>query len=144
MKKVIAFLLTCVLLSGSTVITRAATWDNDRIGSLVIISENGEGNVRDVTFKNIDIGYDFGRPINLCVKNKDRTGMVMENIRFENISWTADAAAQLKAGNAQNHISAQLSGILAAIGEQPPVPITEENLPNFFLCDETSNIKIRD
>ena len=114
-------------------ITRDGDWDYDRIGSLVIIPETGKGNVRDITFRNIQIGYDATRAINLTVLNPDRKEIQMKNIVFENISYQAGTESQLKATNDTNQIAVVLKNVTAN-----EVVLSEKNLSEFFLCDLNS------
>lgn len=129
----IEFDIQNVTFENCTVITRDGDWDYDRIGSLVIISETGNGNVRDITFRNIQIGYDATRAINLTVLNPDRKEMQMKNIVFENISYQAGTESQLKATNNTNQIAVVLKNVTAN-----EVVLSEKNLSEFFLCDLNS------
>lgn len=129
----IEFDIQNVTFENCTVITRDGDWDYDRVGSLVIISETGNGNVRDITFRNIQIGYDATRAINLTVLNPDRKEMQMKNIVFENISYQAATESQLKATNNTNQIAVVLKNVTAN-----EVVLSEKNLSEFFLCDLNS------
>ncbi|MBR5868878.1 MAG: hypothetical protein IKZ21_05480, partial [Clostridia bacterium] len=92
-----------ILFEDGIVICRDATWDNDRVGSLVVLRENGAGAVNNVTFRNITIHRDFGRPILCGNYSADLTDSRLEDITFENITYTADMQAQVwlhaEAGN---------------------------------------------
>lgn len=85
-----------ILFEDGIVIFRDAVWDNNRIGSLIVLRESGTGNVSNVTFRNISIHYDAGRPINVGVYTSGLTEGNMSGIAFENISYNAEKKAQLR------------------------------------------------
>ncbi|MBR4866437.1 MAG: hypothetical protein IKU11_07095 [Clostridia bacterium] len=84
-----------ILFEDGIVIFRDATWDNDRIGSLVVLRENGQGKVCNVTFRNMTIHRDFGRPILCGNYSMTLTDSRLEGIRFENVNYTADMQSQV-------------------------------------------------
>lgn len=71
------------------VIYRNATWDNDRVASLAVAVETGSGSVHDVTFENIEIHRDAGRPIYCMVYGENIGGCEIDNITFRNVKYSA-------------------------------------------------------
>ena len=119
-----------VTFENSTVITRDGTWDNDRIGSLVIIVEEGTGNIENITFRNINIAYDNGRAINLSVKNSERNHLSINQITFEDITYLSEMSSQLKATNETNNIHTTIKNVTANGN-----PITVDNIDKYFIKD---------
>ena len=78
-----------IVFEDSIVIFRDATWDNDFIGSLIVLRECGSGNVSNVTFRNIDIHHEAGRAILVTAYDSSLTEGTMENIAFENVTYNA-------------------------------------------------------
>jgi len=78
-----------IVFEDSIVIFRDATWDNNFIGSLIVLRECGSGNVSNVTFRNIDIHHEAGRAILVTVYDSSLTEGTMENIVFENVTYNA-------------------------------------------------------
>lgn len=72
------------------VIYRNATWDNDRVGSLAIAAETGSGDINNVTFENIEIYHDSGRPIYCTVYGDGITNCRISDVKFKNIRYSAD------------------------------------------------------
>ncbi|MBQ6569175.1 MAG: hypothetical protein IJL87_02855, partial [Clostridia bacterium] len=52
-----------ILFTDCSVVWRSGTWDNDRLGSLVVVAELTEGSIDGVRFENIEIFRDEGRAI---------------------------------------------------------------------------------
>ncbi len=77
-------------------IYRDAIWDNERLGSLVIIVELGDGNISDVTFENIEIYYDYGRAINATIIRTDSAPNKVSDVSFKNVSFRAAMKSQIK------------------------------------------------
>lgn len=71
------------------VIYRDGIWDNDRIGSLVVVAEQTEGSIDGVLFENIEIFRDEGRPILVKVYDEEAENFEIKNIVFRNISYTS-------------------------------------------------------
>lgn len=88
-----------ILFEDGIVIFRDAIWDNDRIGSLIVLRECGTGVVDGVTFRNMSIHYDYGRPINVGVYDSKLTGGEIKNIVFENINYRAAMKGQIRGNN---------------------------------------------
>jgi polygalacturonase len=95
------------------VLYRDAIWDNDRIGSLVVIVENGNGKIDDLRFENIEINYDRGRAINCTIYNSASRNCSIQNIVFQNITYRSGMTSQLKAQSSSNCISASFSNVRA-------------------------------
>ena len=76
--------------SDCAVIYRNAVWDLNRTGSLVIAVETGSGDVRNVTFENIEIHRDTGRPIYCMIYGDGITDCSVSGVRFRNITVNAD------------------------------------------------------
>ncbi len=88
-----------ILFEDGIVIFRDAIWDNNRIGSLVVLRESGSGVVDGVTFRNITIHYDYGRPINVGVYSSNLTGGEIKNVVFENITYRSAMKGQIRGNN---------------------------------------------
>lgn len=71
------------------VIFRDGIWDNDRIGSLVVVAEKTEGFIDGVLFENIEIFRDEGRPILVNIYDDEATDFKISNVIFRNISYTS-------------------------------------------------------
>lgn len=127
-----------VLFEDSTVIWRDAIWDNDRIGSLVVIREVGQGIVQDITFRNIQIHQDKGRAINCVVYTPGLAGSRMNGILFENIRYTAGMPSQCKLNSGSgNQMKVTLKNVTAN-GEK----VTSGNLHELFLQDQNGLIAV--
>lgn len=100
-----------ILFEDGIVIFRDATWDNNRIGSLVVLRECGSGVVDGVTFRNIEIHYDAGRPIQVGVYSNDLQESVIRNVVFENISGNAQMNAQARGGDSSNVLQILLKNV---------------------------------
>ncbi len=71
------------------VVYRDGIWDNDRIGSLVVVAEQTEGGIDGVLFENIEIFRDEGRPILVKIYDEEAQNFEIKNIVFKNISYTS-------------------------------------------------------
>ncbi len=71
------------------VIYRDGIWDNDRIGSLVVVAEQTEGSIDGVVFENIEIFRDEGRPILVKIYDEEAENFEIKNVVFRNISYTS-------------------------------------------------------
>lgn len=71
------------------VVYRDGIWDNDRIGSLVVVAEQTEGSIDGVMFENIEIFRDEGRPILVKIYDEEAQNFEIKNIVFKNISYTS-------------------------------------------------------
>ncbi len=118
-----------VLFEDSIVIFRDATWDNDFIGSLIVLRERGSGNVSNVTFRNIDIHHEAGRAILVSVYDSSLKNGTMENITFENITYNAVEKSRVWQ-NSSAHVEVYLDNVVAN-----GTLVTEQNWSTYFECD---------
>ena len=68
---------------------RDGIWDNDRIGSLVVVAEQTKGGIDGVLFENIEIFRDEGRPMLVKVYDEEAENFEIKNVVFRNISYTS-------------------------------------------------------
>ncbi|MBQ3151204.1 MAG: hypothetical protein IJB86_08185 [Clostridia bacterium] len=71
------------------VIYRDGTWDNDRIGSLVVVAEQCDGIIDGILFENIEIFRDEGRPILVKIYDEKAQNFEIRNVVFKNISYSS-------------------------------------------------------
>ncbi len=71
------------------VIYRDGIWDNDRIGSLVVVAEQCDGSIDGVLFENIEIFRDEGRAILVKIYDEEKENFNIKNIEFKNITYTS-------------------------------------------------------
>ncbi len=71
------------------VIYRDGIWDNDRIGSLVVVAEECVGSIDGVLFENIEIFRDEGRPILVKIYDEEAENFEIKNVVFRNISYSS-------------------------------------------------------
>jgi len=71
------------------VIYRDGIWNNDRIGSLVVVAEQCEGSIDGVLFENIEIFRDEGRPMLVKIYDENAENFEIKNVVFRNISYTS-------------------------------------------------------
>lgn len=106
--------VTNILFEDGIVIFRDATWDNNRIGSLVVLRETGTGVVDGVTFRNISIHYDAGRPIQVGVYSSDLSNSQINNVVFDNITCTALKKGQIRLNSGEgNTLSVTFKNVIA-------------------------------
>ena len=118
-----------ILFEDGIVIFRDAVWDNNRIGSLIVLRESGSGNVSNVTFQNIHIHFDAGRPINVGVYSSSLQDGTMTNIEFENVTYNARMAALL-----QKKLGARFVVLLDRVTANG-VLVNSQNWEDHFYCD---------
>jgi len=128
-----------ILFEDGIVIFRDATWDNNRIGSLVVLRECGSGKVDGVTFRNIHIHYDRGRAIQVGVLDRNLTDSLMQNIVFENITYNAKMSSQLRLNIGKGNILSVALNNVTANGEK----ITTKNVDDYFYCDQKGLITVQ-
>ena len=127
-----------ILFEDGIVIFRDATWDNNRIGSLVVLRESGNGKVSGVTFRNMTIHYDAGRAIQVGVYGAHLTDSRMENIVFENVSYHAKMHSQIRINaGAGNVLRVALKNVTAN-----GMLMTLRNYMEFFYCDQEGLLSI--
>ncbi len=71
------------------VVYRDGIWDNDRIGSLVVVAEQTKGSIDGILFENIEIFRDEGRPILVKIYDEEAENFEIKNVVFRNISYTS-------------------------------------------------------
>lgn len=86
-----------ITFSDCAVIYRNAVWDNDRVGSLAVAAEVGNGRISNIVFEDIEIYHDDGRAIYCMVYGSDISGCKMDNIVFRNINYSADEKIKISA-----------------------------------------------
>lgn len=128
-----------ILFEDGIVIFRDATWDNNRIGSLVVLRETGNGAISNVTFRNISIHQDYGRAINCGVYSGNLSESRIDNILFENVTYTGDMNSQLRLNSGRgNRMSVILKNVIAN-----GVKITAKNAEDYFYCDKSGMLTVR-
>ena len=128
-----------ILFEDGIVIFRDATWDNNRIDSLVVLRETGNGPVSGVTFRNMTIHFDKGRPIQVGVYNPDLQGSRMENIVFENITYHAKMSGQLRLNAGRGNVLRVTMKNVIANGEK----LTSRNAVNYIYWDENGLLTVQ-
>ena len=116
---------------------RDSTWDNDRIGGLVVIVENGKGQIDGVTFEDIEIYKDMGRAFNVTIYGNDIQNCSVQNIVFKNIKYSSLMPSQLKNrfNNDNNSISAEFSNVIS-----DGILINQDNVNNYVFADKYSTL----
>ena len=106
--------ITNVTFRDSAVIYRDGVWDNDRIGSLVVVAEQCDGSIDGVLFENIEIFRDEGRPILVNIYDEEKENFKMNNIVYKNITCTAYMPSKIE-GNASdtNTVQVRLENVTA-------------------------------
>ncbi len=96
------------------VIYRDGVWDNDRIGSLVIVAEQCDGSIDGVTFENIEIFRDEGRPILVKIYDEEKESFEMKNVEYKNITYTSYMPSKIEGnGSGTNAVQVKLENITA-------------------------------
>ncbi len=96
----------------SAVIYRDGVWDNDRIGSLVVVAEQCEGSIDGVLFENIEIFRDEGRPILVKIYDEEAENFEIKNIVYRNISYTSYLPSKIAGtGSDTNTVQVELDNI---------------------------------
>ncbi len=96
------------------VVYRDGIWDNDRIGSLVIVAEQCEGSIDGVLFENIEIFRDEGRPILVKVYDEEKENFEIKNVKFKNISYTSYMPSKIEGNESDtNTVQVELENIRA-------------------------------
>lgn len=81
------------------ILYRDATWDNDRLGGLVIVVEETGAAISGVVFENIEIFRDMGRAVNCCIYNPQLQGCQVTGVEFRNIAYTAESRLSSRCGS---------------------------------------------
>lgn len=120
-----------ILFEDGIVIFRDAIWDNNRIGSLVVLRECGSGSVDGVTFRNMTIHYDRGRAILVGVYSASLTDSKMTNILFENINYYGAMNSQLCLNSGSGNVLQVKLRNVTANGQR----LTANNIADYFYWD---------
>ncbi len=106
------------------VIYRDGIWDNDRIGSLVVVAEQTEGSIDGILFENIEIFRDEGRPILVKIYDEEAENFEIKNVVFRNISYTSYMSPKIAGTDSDtNTVEVELDGI-TVFGKRQPLPKT--------------------
>ncbi len=117
------------------VIYRDGVWDNDRIGSLVVVAEQTEGSIDGVLFENIEIFRDEGRPILVKIYDEEAENFEIKNVVFKNISYTSYMESKIDGNkNRSNTVQVELDGITVE-GKLQKYPKTKFKIGRY--CDVT-------
>lgn len=96
------------------VIYRDGVWDNDRIGSLVIVAEQCEGSIDGVTFENIEIFRDEGRPILVKIYDEEKENFTLKNVEYKNITYTSYMPSKIEGNSSDtNTVEVKLDNVTA-------------------------------
>ncbi len=102
------------------VIYRDGIWDNDRIGSLVVVAEETTGSIDGVLFENIEIFRDEGRPILVKIYDEEAENFEIKNVVFRNISYTSYMKPKIAGTDSNtNTVQVELDGITVCGSKQP-------------------------
>ncbi len=130
------------LISGVTfrdcaVVYRDGIWDNDRIGSLVVVAEQTNGGIDGILFENIEIFRDEGRPILVKIYDEEAENFEIKNIVFKNISYTSYMRPKIAGTDSKtNTVQVKLDGITSC-GRRVTQPRIMFELGKY--CDVTSD-----
>ena len=117
------------------VIYRDGIWDNDRIGSLVVVAEQTPGSIDGVLFENIEIFRDEGRPILVKIYDEEAENFEIKNVVFRNISYTSYMQPKIAGTDSDtNTVQVELDGITVC-GKLQPFPKTMFNIGKY--CEVT-------
>ncbi len=118
------------------VIYRDGIWDNDRIGSLVVVAEQTEGSIDGVVFENIEIFRDEGRPILVKIYDEEAENFEIKNVVFRNISYTSYMKPKIAGTDSDtNTVQVELEGITVR-GNKQRFPKTKFKIGKY--CEVTS------
>lgn len=118
------------------VVYRDGIWDNDRIGSLVVVAEQTEGSIDGILFENIEIFRDEGRPILVKIYDEQAENFEIKNIVFRNISYTSYMKPKIAGTDSKtNTVQVELEDITAN-GKKALFPKTKFIIGRH--CDVTS------
>ncbi len=107
-------MISDVTFRDCAVVYRDAIWDNDRIGSLVVVAEQTEGGIDGVLFENIEIFRDEGRPILVKIYDEEAENFEIKNVVFRNISYTSYMKPKIAGTDSKtNTVQVELDGITA-------------------------------
>ncbi len=105
-------MISDVTFRDCAVIYRDGIWNNDRIGSLVVVAEQTEGSIDGILFENIEIFRDEGRPILVKIYDEEAENFEIKNVAFRNISYTSYMAPKIAGTDSDtNTVQVELDGI---------------------------------
>lgn len=94
------------------VVYRDGIWDNDRIGSLVVVAEQCKGSIDGVLFENIEIFRDEGRPVLVKIYDEEAENFEIKNVVFRNISYNSYMKPKISGTNSDtNTVQVKLENI---------------------------------
>ncbi len=126
-----------VTFRNCAVIYRDGIWNNDRIGSLVVVAEQTEGSIDGVLFENIEIFRDEGRPILVNIYDEEAENFEIKNVVFKNISYTSYMKPKIAGtSSSTNTVQVELDNITVC-GMHQPFPQAMFNIGKY--CEVTSN-----
>ncbi len=104
------------------VVYRDGIWNNDRIGSLVVVAEQTEGSIDGILFENIEIFRDEGRPILVKIYDEEAQNFEIKNVVFRNISYTSYMSPKIAGTDSNtNTVQVELDNIVVC-GKHMPFP----------------------
>ncbi|MBQ2827664.1 MAG: hypothetical protein IJF20_00330 [Clostridia bacterium] len=107
--------ITNVTFRDSAVVYRDGVWDNNRIGSLVVVAEQCDGSIDGVLFENIEIFRDEGRPILVKIYDEEKENFEVKNIVYKDIRYTSYMPAKIDGTDSDtNTLDVKLENITAA------------------------------
>ena len=106
--------ITNVAFRDCAVIYRDGIWDNDRIGSLVVVAEQCDGGIDGVVFENIEIFRDEGRAILVKVYDEEKENFNIKNVEYKNITHTSYMPSKIEGNpNDSNTVQVKAENITA-------------------------------
>lgn len=107
-------MISDVTFRDCAVVYRDGIWDNDRIGSLVVVAEQCDGGIDRILFENIEIFRDEGRPILVKIYDEEAENFEIKNVVFKNISYTSYMKPKIAGtGSETNTVQAGFDNITA-------------------------------
>ena len=125
-----------VVFRNSAVIFSDATWNNNILGSLVIISGTGNTLIDDILFENIEIYQNAGRPINLFIESEEAKRTKITNVLFRNITYSGGIPSRVNTRSQGNNLIEVCFENVVGNG----VKWTNENIAGFLEQDEQSTV----
>lgn len=96
------------------VIYRDGIWDNDRIGSLVVVAEQCDGSIDGILFENIEVFRDEGRAILVKIYDEEKENFEIKNVEFRNITYTSYMPSKIDGtGSNTNTVQVKAENITA-------------------------------
>ncbi len=130
-------MISDVTFRDCAVIYRDGIWDNDRIGSLVVVAEQTEGGIDGVLFENIEIFRDEGRPILVKIYDEEAENFEIKNVVFRNISYTSYMKPKIAGTDSDtNTVQVELDNITVC-GKHQPLPQVMFNIGKY--CEITAS-----